>query len=171
MATIYLAVDVQYDEEADCAVAAGVVFDEVAASCAIEERVERVDGIEPYVPGRFYRREMPCILKLLDCIKSNWDVLIVDGYVDLGERPGIGRHLYDELGGEKVVIGVAKNWFNGSSAKEMCRGSSEKPLFVTAAGMPVMEAVRLVSAMHGDFRIPTLLARVDSLARRRVKPI
>ena len=42
-----------------------------------------------------------------------------------------------------------------------------RPLFVTARGMPAADAARLVESMHGGHRIPTLIARVDHLARGR----
>jgi deoxyribonuclease V len=163
----FLAVDVHYDENADSALAAGVVFDGAEAAVADEECTVDVTGIEAYVPGEFYRREMPCIQAVLEVIQSDWDVLIVDGFVDLGKKPGIGRHLYDALGGVVPVIGVAKNPFGSASAHEVFRGKSRRPLYVTAAGMPSREAAAVVRKMHGPFRIPALLSRVDSLARGR----
>ena len=45
------------------------------------------------------------------------------------------------------------------------RGASKKPLYVTAIGTPVKDAARDVRAMHGAFRVPTLLARADRLCR------
>jgi deoxyribonuclease V len=64
------------------------------------------------------------------------------------------------------VVGVAKTAFQGSTfATPVTRGTSARPVFVTARGMDVAEAARLVAAMHGPHRIPTLLGRVDRLAR------
>ena len=40
-------------------------------------------------------------------------------------------------------------------------------LFVTAAGIDVAAAARGLKSMHGAHRLPTLLARVDALARGR----
>jgi deoxyribonuclease V len=37
---------------------------------------------------------------------------------------------------------------------------------VTAAGIDVEEAARHVAAMHGNYRVPTLLKRVDSACRQ-----
>jgi deoxyribonuclease V len=45
------------------------------------------------------------------------------------------------------------------------RGASTKPLLITAAGMPEAQAAEHVREMHGAFRIPTLLRRVDQLCR------
>jgi deoxyribonuclease V len=45
------------------------------------------------------------------------------------------------------------------------RGSSARPLFVTAAGMPSAEAADLVRRMAGQYRLPDALRRADTLAR------
>jgi deoxyribonuclease V len=47
------------------------------------------------------------------------------------------------------------------------RGGSARPLYVTAAGLSADEAARRVRDMHGPYRIPTLLKRVDQLCRGR----
>jgi deoxyribonuclease V len=48
---------------------------------------------------------------------------------------------------------------------EVRRGDSQKPLYVTAAGVSAEDAASRISEMHGPFRIPTLLKQVDTLAR------
>jgi deoxyribonuclease V len=64
------------------------------------------------------------------------------------------------------VIGVAKTAYAGSTfATPVLRGTSAKPLYVTARGIARDEAARLVRSLHGEHRIPTLLERVDHLAR------
>jgi deoxyribonuclease V len=45
------------------------------------------------------------------------------------------------------------------------RGSSARPVFVTAAGMPAADAADLVRRMAGPYRIPDALRRADTLAR------
>jgi deoxyribonuclease V len=45
------------------------------------------------------------------------------------------------------------------------RGISRQPLFVTTIGTDVAAAAAAVLGMHGAHRIPTLLKRVDRLAR------
>ncbi len=120
-----------------------------------------------YVPGAFYKRELPAILALLDMIDMPLDTLIVDGYVMLGPRAGLGKHLFDALGSRIPVIGVAKGRFRGATAQAVCRGGSRRPLYVTAAGMAAEEAAARIRAMHGAHRIPTLLRCVDRLARKK----
>jgi deoxyribonuclease V len=122
-------------------------------------------GSAAYVPGAFYRRELPGILALVDRIASPLATLVVDGYVTLGTRPGLGRHLFEALGGRIAVIGVAKSEFTGSTAALVLRGLSRRPLYVTAAGLTADTAAARIRAMHGSHRIPTLLRRVDRLAR------
>jgi deoxyribonuclease V len=66
-----------------------------------------------------------------------------------------------------VVVGVAKTRFAGAggSAVPICRGGSRSPLYITAAGADAIDAAGWVAAMHGPHRVPTLLKRVDRLAR------
>ena len=121
----------------------------------------------PYVPGKFYRRELPCILVLLEQIKKLPDELIIDGHVMLGDRPGLGKHLFAAIGGKSPVIGVAKSGFAGYSGMEIFRGKSRRPLYVTCAGADLEEASEKIRMMHGNHRIPTLLKLVDFLARAK----
>jgi deoxyribonuclease V len=45
------------------------------------------------------------------------------------------------------------------------RGTSARPLYVTAAGMPRADAAELIHSMAGRNRMPDALRRVDTLAR------
>ena len=64
------------------------------------------------------------------------------------------------------VIGVAKSAFRTAThAVPVLRGTSARPLFVTAAGMPRADAAELVRHMAGRFRVPDALRRADHLAR------
>ena len=61
---------------------------------------------------------------------------------------------------------MAKTRFRTAShAVEVLRGSSARPLFVTAAGMPPALAASLVRRMADPFRLPDALRRADALAR------
>ena len=69
---------------------------------------------EPYQPGSFYKRELPCILHLLNRIDlREIRLIIVDGFVVLDDdnKLGLGGYLFQFLGMEIPVIGVAKNDF------------------------------------------------------------
>ena len=162
------AVDLHY-LPGDRARAAGVVFGAWADGAPASEHVIEVGGVAPYVPGELYRRELPGILAVLAEIPARLEVVIVDAYVWLGPdetHPGLGAHLYRTLGGAAAVVGVAKTRFRAAEdALPVLRGISARPLWVSAVGMPVAEAARLVGSMHGPARTPTLLGRVDRLAR------
>ncbi|MBY0523033.1 MAG: endonuclease V [Gemmataceae bacterium] len=158
-------VDVDYrDREA---LAACVLFHSWGAAVSTDEKVIRVAPIEPYEPGQFYRRELPCLLAVLDRVRAAADAVVVDGYVWLRDEqtPGLGAHLFEALGRSIPVVGVAKTCYRSAAAIAVTRGSSRRPLYVTAVGMAVEEAARHVQIMHGQFRIPTQLKRVDRLCR------
>ena len=158
--------DVDYREPG--AVAACVLASGWSDAAPSAELVERVAEVEPYQPGQFYRRELPCLLAVLDRLPAPPDVVVVDGYVWLGEgRPGLGARLHEALGRAVPVVGVAKTCFQGAAgiAAKVFRGGSRQPLWVTTAGIDPEEAAEQVCAMHGTFRIPTLIKRVDQLCR------
>lgn len=153
------------DYRANVVVAAGVGF---AAWTDAEPALELVVASDAppaeYEPGRFYLRELPHLLAVLALVEPAPTTVVVDGYVWLAPgRPGLGAHLHDAL--SIPVIGVAKNPFAGAVAIEVVRGDSARPLLVTAAGLDPAIAAAHVQSMHGAYRIPTLLRRVDQLAR------
>ena len=64
------------------------------------------------------------------------------------------------------MIGVAKSRFRTAiHAIPVVRGSSLRPVFVTAAGMPRADAADLVRHMTGRYRLPDALRRAYTLAR------
>ncbi|HET7502204.1 MAG TPA: endonuclease V [Kofleriaceae bacterium] len=132
------------------------------------EAVTRTAGPPPaYESGAFYRRELPYLTAALAALAVPPRVIVVDGYVWLApDRPGLGAHLHAALGSGVPVVGVAKRPFHGATtAVPVLRGESQQPLFVTAIGTDVAEAAAAVRGMHGAHRIPTMLKRVDRLAR------
>lgn len=157
-------VDVDYREVG--AVAAAILFLDWSTADALAEHVVRVEAVAPYRAGAFYERELPCILAVLG--RSRWPIatVVVDGHVWLGEGvPGLGAHLYEALGRQTPVVGVAKRAYPGAPAVEVMRGDSARPLYVTAAGVDVAMAADNVRRMHGEHRLPTMLKRVDRLCR------
>ncbi len=158
--------DVAYGETE--AYAAGIMFGVWTDATPVSEELIRIERVQPYEPGQFFRRELPCLLAVLRKLPPP-DVVIIDGYVWLGgpDKPGLGAHLYGALGGQIAVIGVAKTRFKeAENACEVFRGKSKRPLFITAAGINQEHAAGHVRSMHGLYRIPTLLKRVDELCRR-----
>jgi deoxyribonuclease V len=162
-----LAVDVSYTE--DIAAVAGVAFRNWAEQHAESEMVTFMEVPADYQLGEFYKRELPCILKLIREHELQPGCIVVDGLVFLDGKsiPGLGKHLYDALGGKVPVVGVAKKHYKGIGREcEIYRGTSEKPLYITSVGMELEEAQVYIASMHGKHRIPTLLKRADQLARR-----
>ena len=181
-----LAVDVHYYNKH--AVVAGVGFECWNDQDPKYHYVSAIDQTEDYMPGEFYRRELPCILKvpyylveshkvwgataiilkLLNEHELSPTYILIDGYVYLDgySRPGLGKYLYEALSGKVKVIGVAKNPFKGITGEyELYRGSSKKPLYVTCIGEELPDAKAQIAAMYGAHRIPVLLKAVDQLCR------
>ena len=161
-----VAVDAHYS--ADRSTAGCVVFTDWSDSSPSAEHTATVPCHEPYEPGALYRRELPAIQAVVDRLPATPSVIIVDGYVWLDAqrtRQGLGAHLFDALGGDVAIVGVAKNPFPGSMAREVIRGQSSRPLFVTTAGIDEAGAAAAIASMHGQNRLPTLLLRADHLAR------
>ena len=161
--TMLVALDVKYEED-DRAAAAGVVFRDWRDAGPVSEYVAVRDEVEPYVPGLFYRRELPCLLAVLAIVREPIDVAVIDGYVRLGEAPGLGMHLWHAVGGRFAVIGAAKSRFRNADALPVFRGASKRPLFVSAVGIEPSHAVHCILAMHDPYRIPTLLRKAHDLA-------
>ena len=159
-------VDVDY--RGTGAVAACVLFRAWDDAGSAAERVEAIAQVAPYQPGQFYRRELPCLLSVLATVAEPLETIVVDGYVWLSDdRPGLGAHLYEALGRRAAVIGVAKTRFAGAEAEPVIRGGSRRPLYVSAAGLDRARAAHCIAEMHGHYRLPTLLRRVDQLCRGR----
>lgn len=163
------ALDVHY--KGDKAKAVCVLFDDWKATSL--HSVYSVETLAPagYEPGGFYKRELPPLLEVLKAVNlAEVGTLIVDGYVYLNDaqRPGLGAHLYNALSQAIPVIGVAKRKFynNEKTAVAVKRGSSGRPLFVTAVGTEADSAAFLIQNMAGEYRIPTLLKQLDALTRQ-----
>jgi deoxyribonuclease V len=161
-----LAVDVDYRDRG--AFIAGVAFENWQDAGEKSVFRSRLDEIEDYMPGQFYRRELPCILKLIEEHQLVPDLIVIDGfvYLDGRSRPGLGKHLYDALQGKISVVGVAKRPFNDIAQEcELYRGASKKPLYITSVGIPLSEAKAYIKSMHGEYRIPALLKKADRISK------
>lgn len=147
-----------------------LAFDEWTAAESFEVYSEILENIEEYRSGEFYKRELPCILSLLNQIDLHKvQTIIVDGYVFLDDdgKPGLGYYLYKALNSEIPVIGVAKSNFAtiDKLKRPVMRGDSKSPLFVTAIGIDLDEAAKNIGQMSGCFRIPAILKQLDSMTK------
>lgn len=167
---LFAAADVYYLDSGG-ARAAAVVAADAAFTHVLAEYTALTAQVLPYQPGQFYLRELPPLRAVLHGI-GGLGLLMVDGYADLDPagRPGLGAHAHTEFG--IPVIGVAKSAFRTAThAIAVRRGTSARPVFVTAAGMSRTDAAGLVQHMAGRFRIPDALRRADTLARTGPPPV
>ena len=166
-----LAIDVAYGDKE--AIVAGVLFSDWPDAKPARELVISCAVPDSYLPGQFYRRELPCIAALMQHVAQPIDFIVIDGFVYLGrnKEPGLGKHLRDILEQKVVVIGVAKNPYRDTPEScKVLRGKSQKPLYVTADGISPERAKFLVTIMHGKGRIPTMLRYVDRLCKGAASP-
>jgi len=162
-----LAFDTYYNDENAKTVC--LVFNNWTDSEPTNIYEEILNGIEKYEPGSFYKRELPCILSLLKKVEieiKNITAIIVDGFVLLDDdnKLGLGGYLYEQLNSKTAVIGVAKSGFyqNKKNVKELLRGESKKPLFISAMGIELNSAFEHIKSMYGIYRMPRLLQILDS---------
>ena len=110
---ICICLDVYYYEE--YAKASGIVFQKDQEEKVIAEYNELIYNISEYIPGQFYKRELPCLLALLEKVKENIDFIIVDSFVWLDDsKKGLGGYLHEAMECRTPVIGVAKTFYAGS---------------------------------------------------------
>jgi len=157
-----LVVDVFYYQGSAKCVAG--VFESWDSRCFKKIYEINVGDFDDYVPGEFFRRELPCIMQLLEVVKEQYDYILVDGYVFLGfiKKPGLGKYLWDNLCVKKPIIGVAKNYFKETPEEYFIfRGRSKKPLYITAIDIPLNVAKENIAKMYGEYRIPDLIKKID----------
>jgi len=164
-----VAIDVYYQENSAKIVAAtfNQWFDPLPEKIIIKYK----SPVEEYTPGAFYKRELPCLIEVLkDFNLSKIDVIVIDGYVYLNDegKPGLGAHLYEYFKGTIPIIGVAKTSFhnNTTHVKEVYRGTSKQPLYVTAIGTDLCQAEQHIRSMDGEHRMPHILKLIDTETKR-----
>jgi deoxyribonuclease V len=153
---VFVAADAHYLASGG-ARAAAVVATDAAFSRLAADRIALVPDAEPYRPGRLYLRELPPLRAGLDGL-DQMALLIIDGYADLDPdgRPGLGarprrvRRPGDRRGQDGLP--------HATHAIPVRRGTSARPLYVTAAGMPRTDAADLIRHMAGQHRLPDAYA-------------
>lgn len=147
-----------------------IAFEDWTSDIEKEIFTEKTSIASEYESGAFYKRELPCILSLLSKINlEESDIIIVDGYVSLNDagKIGLGGYLYEALNRKFPIVGIAKNEFSATDfqRRTVFRGESKTPLFITAIGIDVDELQNKIEKMHGNFRFPSLLKKLDQLTR------
>lgn len=161
------AVDVHYRER--YAKAVGVLFNWEDEAIK-REFITLVEDVKPYEPGAFYKRELPCILEVLNRVDiKTIETIVIDGfvYIDNNRNYGLGAHLFEALKEEIPIIGVAKRPFLDVDFVSMpiLRGNSKQPLYISSIGMDLQLAAEKIKQMHGENRNPTILKRLDQITK------
>jgi deoxyribonuclease V len=126
--------------------------------------------VADYESGAFYKRELPCIINIMEFVDLEMvECIVVDSYVYLDDdgKKGLGYYVYEHFEGKIPVIGVAKTSFhnNTKNVRPILRGSSLSPLYVSSIGIDLDVAAQHVVSMAGEFRMPTLLKLLDTLTK------
>lgn len=76
-----------------------------------------LNEVEEYVPGEFYKLELPCFMVVIYQVKQyKVDFIILDSRVQLGEgEKGLGEYVYKALDEMYLIIGVAKRSFHSNA--------------------------------------------------------
>lgn len=166
-----LAIDVKYNDN-NTAKAIGVLFnwEDETPQKVITKYIKKV---KEYIPGQFYKRELPCIQEVIKEVNlSEIEIIIVDGhvYVDNHNSYGLGGYAYQEYDEKIPVVGVAKSPFyaNKEAVIEVFRGESKYPLYISSIGIDKGQAAEKVRKMKGNYRIPTIFKTLDRLTKENI---
>ena len=167
-----IAIDSYYYSDTDC-YTVGVIFEDWKQESPSHIISCHTSEFASYIPGEFYKREMPGIQNLLGMIDlGEYDTIILDSYIllDEGDKvvPGLGMHLAEELPDHINLIGVAKSLFGECQriSVAVLRGQAKKPLWIQGYGLSDQEAANLISQMSGKCRIPNLLKILDKETKK-----
>lgn len=158
--------DVHYAEGR--ATAACIRFRHWADEKSVDVVTASMDTVAAYESGEFYKRELAPLLRVLERSGQSAQTLVIDGYVwlDAQGSPGLEALLYAATGGQSRVIGIRQEPTQKRGfAYHVMRGSSTKPLYVTAIGLDTADAAEGVKNMHGPHRIPTMVRAADRVSR------
>ncbi|MFN7120284.1 MAG: endonuclease V [Saprospiraceae bacterium] len=163
-----LAVDVYY--RATDAKAVAILFEQWIDQNISQYYETIITELHDYIPGEFYKRELPCIIEALKPIDlQQVDFIIIDGYVYLNDdgKPGLGHYVYEYYNQKIPVIGVAKSNFHNNQIhmREVYRGESKNPLYITSIGIDIDQAKHYITMMFGEYRMPYLLKLLDRLTK------
>lgn len=163
-----VAIDVHYKDSN--AKAVGALIQNWGDAAAVQHVIRYIDSVEEYVPGAFYKRELPCIMDVLNQVDlTSVSYIVIDGFVVLDDdgKPGLGAYVYESIQSKVPVIGVAKSNFyqNLKNVIPVLRGESNNPLYVTAIGADLQQAADYIKGMHGEFRLPTVLKELDRITK------
>jgi deoxyribonuclease V len=166
-----LVLAVQFDEAAGASAVALAfdAWDAPEAERSFSSRIAQVEQGKKPARGEPDLRALPCMLQLLSEHGLAPEAILIDGFVhlDAQETAGIGRYLFDALGGRTAVIGASKAAMPGGTPAqfEVIREEYAAPLVVTCVGIDLGAAKARLRTMHGKKRVPTLMKLAARLAK------
>lgn len=177
-----LLTDVFYNENLNSAHIAAIAIEDWSSDTIIKSWEIDKQGIDcEYIPGQFYKRELPCLIELWNNIdeqdKKQISTIIVDGFYNIWDgRHGLGHHFYDwlcENGYSVEVVGIAKSPCRETSeftlpvfrTEESKKCKCRSALWVNGSNMENDYQSKVLS-MDGKYRIPTMIKAVDKLSRK-----
>lgn len=164
-----LALDVHYKDDGS-AKSVGILFNWNDFQPK-EILIEYINETDEYIPGEFYKRELPCLLKIIEKVDlADLKGIVIDGYIYINNEKGLGLggHLWQTLNKQIPIIGVAKNFYHGNAktVQQIYRGESKKPLYISSVGIDLEQASDLIEQMQGEFRMPDLLKQLDVITKQ-----
>lgn len=151
-ATRFAGIDVQVDIEKKEIIAVVIILDENLET--IEEKYVKDKIIFPYIPGFRAYRELPIIIKALEKVEEQPDVIFVLGHgISHSRGLGIASHLGISI--QKPTIGIAKKILHGEEkeqdiliknkivAKKIKTHKASNPIFISPGNM-----ISLISAVE-----------------------
>ena len=162
-----VAIDTAYSDTSSAT--GGVIFESWESTEPVDILVSKLlNKPKPYQSGEFYKRELPCILYLLNKITHPLEYILIDAnvFLDGTKKPGLGKHLFDALDQNTDIIGIAKNRYHLMPQKHaVIRGESIHPLYVTTTSNNLTSVKNNIALMAGDFRIPSMLKLADKISK------
>lgn len=179
--------DVAYAESGDCLAAAVVVLD--ARTLAVVDQAVVLDRPAfDYVPGLFAFRELPALLKALERLSAEPELLVCDGHgLAHPRRFGLACHLGLRAGLPSIGVGKTPltgrweppggrrgEWSDlrdgGEVVGRVLRTRDQvKPVFVSVGHrMSLDNACAQVLALTPRFRLPETTRQADQLCRREL---
>lgn len=178
--------DVAYDKERKITYAAVVVL-VMKDLTIVETSMATLPTIFPYIPGLLSFREAPALCKALKNVRSEPDILFIDGHgLSHPRAAGIASHIGLLI--DRPVIGCAKSVLVGSYHEpDQPRGSRSyllnknrqiigaavrtrdrtKPVFVSVGHrLDLKEAIRLTLCCGKGYRIPEPTRQADLLVEK-----
>lgn len=177
-------VDVHYDKESDLVRGAAVLW-QIRELQVLESASFTLKSTFPYVPGYLAFREAPAVIRALEALKAEPDILMVEGQgIAHPRRFGLASHI--GLLFDKPTLGVAKSRLFGNYCEPgLQKGdtrdlttdseiigavlrtrSNVKPVFVSVGHLIDLEsAVELALRCTSKYRLPEPLRLAHILSR------